>query len=450
MRETARLHCAVSANACPEGATVRPAKGAALERTAEIPRFLGPTAQRFSSPKNGWPVGPRITLEWRRVFQGRPGNAGCPPSLGEPTAFSPKEFRRTGRSAASGGMTLVELLVVLSIILMLAAVTLPRLKPEMDRSRIREAARSIQLYLSSARNQAMATGRSCGVMIERLSAEPGCSMSLTQVETPVRYGGDTTTSFATVAYSSSLSSAVSAACTITLYSAPGTQAGASLILHAGDQVQIGYQGSPITLAVSGSNGAYPVGTKQLLGVVDISHGEMPPWTAPPYTISGPFNILRMPTKSAAASLQLPSPACIDLMWSGFDPPPPPAPSTWGAYDDNPVIIMFGPNGSVDKIYANTGNGNGYTWMRPTTPICLLVGRRDEVVDPVDTAGTNAKNNLNDFTNLWVGINASTGMIVVTDLAATGMGAPPTAALYSGSVLQQSRIFARQSDAMGGK
>ena len=57
-------------------------------------------------------------------------------------------------------MTLVELLVVVAIIMLLAAATIPRLRPEMDRSRVREAARSIQLYLSSARNQAIATGRS--------------------------------------------------------------------------------------------------------------------------------------------------------------------------------------------------------------------------------------------------------------------------------------------------
>ena len=100
---------------------------------------------------------------------------------------------------AVSGMTLVELLVVLVIILLVAAATIPRLQPEMDRSRIREAARSIQLYLSSARNQAIATGRPCGVMIERLPAQNGCSMSLTQVESPVPYGGDTITSLATVA-----------------------------------------------------------------------------------------------------------------------------------------------------------------------------------------------------------------------------------------------------------
>ena len=100
-------------------------------------------------------------------------------------------------SALRSGMTLIELLVVVSIIVLLAAATIPRLQPAMDRSRVREAARSVQLYLSAARNQAMATGRSCGVMIERLPAENGCSMTLTQVETPPPYGGDSTSSVAT-------------------------------------------------------------------------------------------------------------------------------------------------------------------------------------------------------------------------------------------------------------
>ncbi len=126
----------------------------------------------------------------------------------------------------------------------------------------------------------------------------------------------------------------------------------------------------------------------------------------------------------------------------------------------PVTIMFAPTGSVDKIYTSVTSSSGlimYNQAQVTSPIYLLVGRRDEVVDPVDTAGTNASNNFNDFTSLWVAINANTGLVIVTDMAATGMGAPPTAAQYfptasqpSGSVLWQSRNFARQSDAMGGK
>ncbi len=186
-------------NVCPEGASIHPAKagtryaGSALVRTSMASPSLGPTAQQFSSRGNGWPVGPTTTFLSRPMVQGRPGNAGCPPSLGELTAFGPNE------NAAPRGMTLVELLVVLAIIMMVAAATIPRLKPEMDRARVREAARSIQLYLSSARDQAMATGRSVGVQIERLPAENGCSMSLTQLETPPLYAGDFTNSVAQAA-----------------------------------------------------------------------------------------------------------------------------------------------------------------------------------------------------------------------------------------------------------
>ena len=329
-------------------------------------------------------------------------------------------------------MTLIELLVVLVIILVVAAATISQLRPTMDRSRVREAARSIQLYLSSARNQAMATGRPCGVMIERLPAENGCSMSLAQVETPPLYGGDTTTSFATVTQSQA-SSGGYAYCNITL------PAATSFALHVGDLFQLGYQGLWITL-VTQSGGTIPAGATQLSGIVDISHGETPPWTVQP--ITGPFNIIRMPAKSAAAALQLPSPACIDLTWSGVDQVLATDPLTWGI-DGNPVMIVFAANGSVDKIYV-TGP-NGYSWARATSAIYLLVGRRDHVDNPQNV--TDANCNIYDLNNLWIAINASTGLIVVTDNAAYS-GPPANATLAA--VCQQTRTFARQSLANGGK
>ena len=316
-------------------------------------------------------------------------------------------------------MTLVELLVVLLILLLIAAATIPRLSPNIDRARVREAARSIQLYLSSARNQAIATGRSCGVMIERLPAEPGCSMSLTQVETPVPYSGDYSNSNGTVAQSSAPSGGY-AYCNIALSSPT------SVALHVGDQIRIGYQGYWITLITSSSGGAIPVGTTQLTGMVDISSGANPAWTVQP--ISGPYSIIRVPTKSAAASLQLPSPAAIDLTLSG-DPVLASDPQVWGVYDKNPVMITFAPNGSVDKIYVTTTSG--YSFSRATAPICLLVGRRDQVGAGATTT------NLNDFNSLWVAVNPATGLTIVTDLA-------------SNSDPWASRAFARQSDAMGGK
>ena len=57
-------------------------------------------------------------------------------------------------------MTLVELLVVVGIMLVVVVMMVPRLPAMMTRSKVREAARVLQLYFSSARVQAMTSGRS--------------------------------------------------------------------------------------------------------------------------------------------------------------------------------------------------------------------------------------------------------------------------------------------------
>ncbi|MGO9108588.1 MAG: Tfp pilus assembly protein FimT/FimU [Thermoguttaceae bacterium] len=366
------------------------------------------------------------------------------------------------------GMTLIELLVVLTIILVVAAVTIPRLRPEIDRSRVREAARSIQLYLSSARNQAMATGRSCGVMFERLPAEPGCSMSLTQVETPLPYGGDFSNSIGTVALhqvpGSNLPKGLLQMDPNTVYAIAGItfDKWPSVPLYPGDLIQLNYEGLWYTVAparlqttsnsyvmnnLDGTGRVLPTpGGTTLLAYIDVSHGEQCAFLTQNFT--GSYTIIRWPNKSAASALQLPSPACIDLTLSGPDTkqrasePGPPPPHTddvvvWKSTvggDTSPVTIMFAPDGRIDRIYV----ANKAT--RPVTPVCLLVGERENVNDPTGIA------NLNNISNLWVAINPMTGMIITTDMVPWQQG--------FGFVLKQqlydSRVYARQSSAMGGK
>ena len=104
------------------------------------------------------------------------------------------------RRSARRGVTLIELLVVVTIMMIIAAATVPRLRPAMDNQRMREASRSLHLYLSSARNLAMSEGRPCGIKIERLVTrdaagnvvpiEYRCATTISQVQTPPPYGGD--------------------------------------------------------------------------------------------------------------------------------------------------------------------------------------------------------------------------------------------------------------------
>ncbi len=404
-------------------------------------------------------------------------------------------------------MSLVELLVVMVIILIVAAATIPRLRPEIDRNRIREAARSIQLYLSSARNQAMATGRSCGVQIERLPAENGCSMALTQVETPVNYGGDFTGSNGTVsahvfnpapqgspqqqgliAIDTWDPNSIYAVVDIAFSNWP------SVPMFPGDQIQINYQGpwytvgggslgtysSPAGAAQGQATAFYPMNTlntvtgavqgvgplQKIVAYVDCSFGQSCAAVTQATPTVGPYAIRREPVKSAAATLQLPSPACIDLTWSGIDTvlsndtptwdiPPTPSPTSGSNGNPmllSPVIIMFSPNGSVDQVYRYVFKTRSFSAVRATSSIYLLVGSRESVT-PVPDA-TNTASNVYNLTSLWIGINGSTGLTVVTDNmpCSPTPPAPPTpyAVGTVSSTCQQARTFARESSAMGGK
>jgi hypothetical protein len=282
-------------------------------------------------------------------------------------------------------------------------------------------------------------------------------MSLTQVETPLPYGGDLSNSSGTIALSQNPGPKPGYAyCKINLSSAP------SVPLYPGDLIQVGYQGFWITLDTRNPlypnppNGSTPPGWAgaissgaSLMGYMDITHGETPPWAVQP--ISGSFKIIRQPVKSIASALQLPSPAVIDLTWSGIgslagspDPPPwdiPPQPPN--PMFLSPVTIMFSPNGSVDMVYRYVAASSSYSATRVTSPIYLLVGSRQNVIDPPNPSNTST--NLNNISNLWVAINAGTGLITVTDMASTNTGTATTIA-----DLYPSRVFARQSSAMGGK
>lgn len=385
-------------------------------------------------------------------------------------------------------MTLVELLVVVFIILLVAAVMAPRLQPIMDHGRIREAARSIQLYLSSARNQAMATGRSCGVLIEPLPADNGCSMTLKQVETPLAYGGDMPNS-TVMSVSGTVANQYSFPCTLGSAASPPVYAilaiqfsnWPSVPLYPGDQIQVGYQGfwyivapSKGSILVPNLNPDIPLNTVNSAGAVgttpltipggqqiqcifvyvDVSHGEQPGLLAS--GTSGAYKVLLWPTKSAAGDLQLPSPTVIDLTWSGHDPVSATDSPTWSLPTTTaPPLIMFAPDGSVDRSYVRSSDGT-YNGVMPMTPMYLLVGMRKNIVHNTtanpNAVATNPNANINDFNNLWVSIDPATGLIVVADPAALPATQPPsTTNPITNQDVWNSRAFARQALVnLGGK
>jgi type II secretory pathway pseudopilin PulG len=319
--------------------------------------------------------------------------------------------------------------VVLVILMIMASATIPRLRPMADRSRTREASRSVHLAVDSARNLAMTTGRSCGVMIERLPSNTSCAMTLTQVETPPPYAGDSLTSGGTVTLTSTDNYYYYVRFAF-LTSVDGSLA--PPLVNTGDLIQFNFQGPwyTITSIAGGSLGAQVVRSQ----VQNI------PWTATASSSPVPYKIMRRPVKSAAAALQLPSPAVIDLTASGTDAAQGSIPACWGGGGETqPLVILFSPNGSVDRVYYESYN------VQVTQPIYLLVGKIDGV-NPL--AGGVA--NVADLNSVWVAINPATGLVITTDMDSTSDPNLSAAEKADSTGLSAGRHFARQSDAMGGK
>jgi len=102
------------------------------------------------------------------------------------------------------GITLIELLVVMSIMMLLAVVAVPMMRPAMESRQVRETARAVNVFLGAVRNRAIESGRPAGVLIERLrfpnpndatmpiqqTEHSRSGVSLQQVEIPPPYSGD--------------------------------------------------------------------------------------------------------------------------------------------------------------------------------------------------------------------------------------------------------------------
>ena len=336
-------------------------------------------------------------------------------------------MRRTDRPTdpARGGVTLLELLIVITVLMMLVGVALPAMRPALEGRQVREAARSLNIYLSSARSVAMVTGRPCGVMIQRLEAEPLCSMELAQAQVPPPYAGDTVDARAVVTRGGINGGIATVTAQLSSYNAT--------LVNRGDLIQFNHQGPMYT--VTGGGGSLTL-------QIDVSQGLQLPWpTSGTPSDPMPYKIFRSPMKSYATPMQLPGNAAIDLQFSGTDTLP--NFPQQNPQDLSPIYIMFAPNGSVDRVYCWNQQQGAYGPVEVTEPIYLLVGRRDRVPAPAPAEGLLP--NYQDTRNFWISLNPQTGLVTTVEVAAwpnnsSGIPANP----------QESRSLAREAQSIGGR
>lgn len=352
-------------------------------------------------------------------FRLHPSSFILPPSSFRPSSLAPRPSSRA--------FTLVEILVTVTIMLMLVAAAATMMHPDVEGRRIREATRQLNIYLSSARNRAMETGRPCGVILHNFGA-PGFAMTLDQCEEPPDNGGEVENATIQVQL-------------VTPGTIRATALAGSLrpdLVASGDQIQFGYQG----LMYQITNVADVGGDVVLTATYDAN--QLVPWPLPAASLNVPYRIIRSPMgtntttfKSAAQPLQLPAATVVDLYASGTGN------GYFGAAPFDDIAILFMPNGSVGTVYIS-GIANPVT-----DSIFLLIGKRERMSNNAVTLVAPASDNedrwanCQDGGNLWVVINPQTGLI-------TSESITPSAATAVGTAINQSRALAREAQGMGGR
>lgn len=343
------------------------------------------------------------------------------------------------RNLPRTAFTLVELLVVITILVILVALALPLMRPSLESREIREAARQVNSFVASAQIRARTLGRPVGVMFHRQGGQDdkwaSFRMSLAQVPPP--YSGDAFVSRAVTGFDDvrklylvRLTRCVLAGST------PG-------FLNVGDRIKFDYRGHLFDIQRWGFDGQFV--NLELLPRLDNVGPPLSPQNVfdDPLSFENPsagvyagmpFQVFRRPQKTPGIPLELAPPAIVDLWWSGTGSSgfreflPLPDNMLERPNQDDPVIITFSPSGRIDRIY------HGIFSLPVMAPIHLLIGRADNQLEGPIT-------NLRDANNMWVTIgNAG------TVLTSPNNGQPN----LSGQDVLIAREYTRRSQGAGGR
>lgn len=393
-----------------------------------------------------------------------------------------------GRRAA---FSLVELLVVVGIMILMAAIALPQLKNTLQDNKLREGSRIVSAFFAQARARAASTGRPCGVWMD-CELSPGTRFRqctrLTLCEVPSIYGGDTISATISLAPvdPSDLSQGIKQRQAVQgdpdipqrlvydgngnprtwLEFDVGSNVGLFTILDqkgpsTGNMlepftIRFGYRGFTYN-CLRYQNAFYLV-----VDGIPLASNLQAPWRW------STFQVTRRPRKVGSVR-ELPQGIAIDMGYSGmglgdntnwgYQPQPLTAPNIKFSYgqefgvgldasdvmQDNladKVVVMFAPGGGVKELFIGTIEGPA------TSTLYFLVGRAERVGTAPFSADYNDmrnSSNIIDQTSLWISIGRQTGTIATSDNTAPILTAAAsiTTPADRTAFLTNSRAAARQ-------
>jgi prepilin-type N-terminal cleavage/methylation domain-containing protein len=331
-------------------------------------------------------------------------------------------FRSTN-VAHRRALTLVELLVVIVILGLVTAATIPLMQPATAQRRTREAARMVAAVLANAQARALSTGRPVGVMFQRLSNQPATatfkaphhSIEMFLCEVPPPWSGETT--YDTCTYGQPNGGMVdtlrfvNAQLGATYTGIPKTE------VAAGDQIRLNYRGRRYTITAVVPHPMNQNTIQAIKVAPSLRHMGTPATFA--------YQIYRQPRKTADPPAQVPIGSVVDLEYAGFS-------SGWlGALDQlpapnpklsyhQPVIVLFGPSGNLESVYWGRKDRNAQAndpgvlenHAAITSPWCFLIGQPEP---QGDTAVTQGKKNHLNYDNVWIAINPQSGLVTTSEV-----------------------------------
>lgn len=401
--------------------------------------------------------------------------------------------RKSGGGRLPRGMTLVELLVVVMIMVILLGIALPAIRPALEDRKIREASRQFNAFLRAAQSRAAQNNGAYGVWISRTdNTDPNISYQVYFAETPPPYVGEAQDAAlagalefvdpnpANPSAPGWLRRATLSGSFALMVMQDSTNPASSTLVNRGDRIRFNYSGPDYVIydvysdTPLVSNPGQPtdlyLDVTKAPGAGQIIFGPAPgsiqpqpdPATGRPILDGSKFQIFRQPRRTTAGALSLPNGTGLILGLSGME--------GIVAYDSmnnliadrneflnvtaapTPVVVMFRPDGSVDRVYHNNNGG-----VMPDAPIHFLIGRSlldDRTPVAVTSAPPAAQDelmwqNLNDQRNLWVAIGHRTGSITTAPMQDWSL----TAGVFSTSTLvaktQAARGLTRNVQSVGG-
>ena len=323
-------------------------------------------------------------------------------------------MRRNRNRSERKGATLIELLVVAAIMLTLAAMSVPTIKPMMESQVTTRAASTVTTYLERARSRAIATGRPCGVQFEYYdgtydpSADRGsASLVLRQVEIPPVYSGLTSGEEGvdpTGARVNTVDVGIGAITTITDVSDHRYGMRINQITRASDPYWSYFVDPDVDSKIQ-FNSIGPYYDVYCIGnvpyIVQIPGVELPTFT------QATFKVIRSgkPRTTMTAPVGLPQGSVVDLEFSGTDS------RSFAKGCD--VTVMFAPTGELDYIL------DGDQKKLPGDTLYFLIGRWDRIaalgMNGTDSMAEDGLWNFEDPANFWVTLNPRTGVVSTVEV-----------------------------------